>query len=48
MPANGYLNDRQLAAILSYIRKSWGNDAGFITTNEIPRNRRMKDKLPKP
>lgn len=48
MPANGYLSDRQLAAILSYIRKSWGNDASFVTTNEIPRNRRMKDKLPRP
>ena len=48
MPSNAYLNDRQLASILSYIRQSWGNKAGFITTNEIPRNRKMKDKLPKP
>lgn len=48
MPSNAYLNDRQLASILSYIRQSWGNKAGFITTNEIPRNRMMKDKLPKP
>lgn len=48
MPSNAYLNDRQLASILSYIRQSWGNKAGFITTNEIPRNRKMKDKLPRP
>lgn len=48
MPSNAYLNDRQLASILSYIRQSWGNKAGFVTTNEIPRNRKMKDKLPKP
>ncbi|MBM3442411.1 MAG: c-type cytochrome [Bacteroidetes bacterium] len=48
MPANAYLNDRQLASILSYVRQSWGNEAGFITSNEIPRNRNMKDKLPKP
>lgn len=48
MPAHAYLNDRQLASILSYIRQSWGNNAGFITTNEIPRNRKFKDKLPNP
>lgn len=48
MPSNAYLNDRQLASILSYIRQSWGNNAGFITTNEIPRNRKKKDKLPRP
>ncbi len=48
MPSNAYLNDRQLASILSYIRQSWGNKASFVTTNEIPRNRKMKDKLPKP
>ena len=48
MPAHDYLNDKQLASILSYIRQSWGNNAGFITTNEIPRNRKMKDKLTKP
>jgi mono/diheme cytochrome c family protein len=45
MPSNAYLSDRELASILSYIRQSWGNNAGFITTNEIPRNRKMKDKL---
>jgi glucose/arabinose dehydrogenase/mono/diheme cytochrome c family protein len=48
MPAHDYLTDRQLATILSYIRQSWGNNAGFITSNEIPRNRKMKDKLPQP
>lgn len=48
MPSHAYLSDRQLAAILSYVRQSWGNNAGFITTNEIPRNRRLKDKLAKP
>jgi glucose/arabinose dehydrogenase/mono/diheme cytochrome c family protein len=48
MPSHAYLKDAELATILSYIRQSWGNQAGFITTNEIPRNRRKKDKLPTP
>lgn len=48
MPSHAYLSDRQLATILSYIRQSWGNNAGFITTNEIPRNRKLKDKLMNP
>lgn len=48
MPSHAYLKDAELATILSYIRQSWGNQAGFISTNEIPRNRRKKDKLPSP
>jgi mono/diheme cytochrome c family protein len=48
MPSHAYLKDPELAAILSYVRQSWGNQAGFITTHEIPRNRRKKDKLPTP
>lgn len=48
MPSHAYLKDAELATILSYIRQSWGNQAGFISTNEIPRNRRKKDKLPNP
>jgi glucose/arabinose dehydrogenase/mono/diheme cytochrome c family protein len=48
MPSHAYLKDAELATILSYIRQSWGNQAGFITTNEMPRNRRKKDKLPQP
>lgn len=48
MPSHAYLKDAELATILSYIRQSWGNQAGFISTNEIPRNRRKRDKLPTP
>lgn len=46
MPAHAYLKDAEIAAILTYIRQSFGNNAGFITANEVPRNRKMKDMLP--
>ncbi len=45
MPAHGYLSDAQLVSILNYIRQSWGNQAELISTNEVPRNRRLKDRL---
>lgn len=45
MPAHGYLTDGQLISILNYIRQSWGNNAEMISPNEVPRNRKMKDRL---
>ncbi len=30
-----YLSDNQIAAILTYIRSSWGNDASAITPEEV-------------
>lgn len=35
MPAFNFLSDQQIADILSYIRTSWNNDAGRISTVEV-------------
>jgi mono/diheme cytochrome c family protein len=36
MPAFGdTLTDLQTAQVLTYIRESWGNDAGAISTNDV-------------
>ena len=35
MPALGTLDDETIAAILTYIRKSWGNDAAPITPQTV-------------
>lgn len=41
MPGFGAtLSDRQIAAVLSYLRSNWGNDAGHIRTGEIADMRR--------
>jgi mono/diheme cytochrome c family protein len=29
------LNDEQIAAVLSFVRGSWGNDAGTVTTDQV-------------
>jgi glucose/arabinose dehydrogenase len=39
MPAFSFLNNEELAVILSYIRQSWGNQASPITEKEIKQNR---------
>lgn len=31
MPAQDYLSDQQIADVLTYIRSSWGNDAGSVS-----------------
>ena len=38
-PWNTFLNDEQIAAVSSYIRSSWGNDAEAITPDEVARVR---------
>jgi mono/diheme cytochrome c family protein len=35
MPAHGFLGDEAIAAILTYIRQSWGNDAPPIDEEEV-------------
>ncbi|GAA4320117.1 PQQ-dependent sugar dehydrogenase [Compostibacter hankyongensis] len=35
MPAFGFLDDRQLAGVLSYIRSAWGNNAGAVAPAEV-------------
>ena len=41
MPPMGTLDDRQLAAILSYIRQAWGHDAPAVSPETIARTRRV-------
>lgn len=39
MPPNGHLSDQEIADVLTYIRQSFGNDAGEITVDEVQRVR---------
>ena len=39
MPPMGTLDDRRLAAILTYVRHAWGHDAGAITPEAVARTR---------
>jgi len=40
MPPFGHmLNDEQVAAIVTYIRQSWGNRAGAVSAGEVSRSR---------
>lgn len=35
MPAHDFLTDKQIAAVLSYVRSNFGNDATAITAEEV-------------
>ena len=39
MPAHGFMKDEQLSSILTYVRNAWGNQSGFISTEDIARYR---------
>ena len=39
MPAMGTLDDQQLAAILTYVRRAWGHEAGPISPETVARVR---------
>ena len=39
MPAMGTLDDQQLAAVLTYIRRAWGHDAGPVSAERVARVR---------
>ncbi len=44
-PYQGMLNDEEVAAVLSYIRNSFGNNTGFVTASEVAKVRaEIKDK----
>jgi len=34
-PWNSFLDDQQMAALLTYLRSSWGNDASEVTSAEV-------------
>jgi mono/diheme cytochrome c family protein len=40
MPAFGQLSDSEIAAVVSYIRGSWDNDAGEVSAEEVGQVRR--------
>lgn len=35
MPAQAHLTDQQVADVLTYIRSSWGNDAGAVSADQV-------------
>ena len=39
MPQHGFLSDEDIAAVLTYVRQSFGNDAGEITTDKVAKIR---------
>lgn len=41
MPAQGYLSDKQIADILSFVRNNWGNKAPQITTADVGKVRKL-------
>jgi mono/diheme cytochrome c family protein len=46
MPAFAWLlDDRQTAAVLTYIRNAWGNAASRVTTDEVEKHRRALTKV---
>lgn len=43
MPGFGRLSDQELAEILSFVRESWGNNAGPISASEVKKYRAQLD-----
>lgn len=41
MPPQGYLTDKQLADILTYVRSSWDNKASPVTADEVLKARKL-------
>ncbi len=39
MPPNSHLSDQEIADVLTYVRQSFGNDAGEVTVEEVQRVR---------
>jgi mono/diheme cytochrome c family protein len=39
MPAHNYLKDEEIAAVLTYVRNSFGNNASTVTTLEVKKTR---------
>jgi len=42
-PWGGFLDDEQVATLLTYIRSSWGNDASRVTAEEVAKVRRVTE-----
>lgn len=41
MPHLAYLEDQQIAEILSYVLNAWGNDGGYVSPQEVAQRRQM-------
>jgi mono/diheme cytochrome c family protein len=41
MPAQDYLNDKQIADVLTYIRNTWGNKASPVKPDEVAKVRKL-------
>jgi mono/diheme cytochrome c family protein len=41
MPAFNQLSDAEIAAVLSHVRSSWGNEAGAITAEDVAAGRKV-------
>jgi mono/diheme cytochrome c family protein len=39
MPAQGFLTDTEIAAVLTYVRNSFGNKASIVTSGEVKKTR---------
>ena len=39
MPGFGYLNDAEIAALLTYALNAWGNDGGSVTAAQVAQAR---------
>jgi mono/diheme cytochrome c family protein len=39
MPSQGFLTDKEIAAVLTYVRNSFGNKASMVTTGEVKKIR---------
>lgn len=44
MPKHSFLSDDQLAAVLTYVRSNFGNEAGAITPEEVAAIRRANER----
>ncbi|HMB93367.1 MAG TPA: cytochrome c [Rhodothermales bacterium] len=44
MPMHGFLSDDQIAAVLTYVRSNFGNDADAITPEEVAAVRRANER----
>lgn len=41
MPAQGYLSDKQIAELLTYIRSIWGNKASSVSAEQVGNIRKL-------
>ncbi|MBE9662968.1 c-type cytochrome [Mucilaginibacter myungsuensis] len=45
MPSQAFLKDSEIAAVLSYVRNSFGNKAGLVTNAEVRKSRAANKKV---